>query len=157
MLGKDVIKKVIVVSVLAGAIAMSILAQGVFTWAGIIYYALCAAAVIKKYKYALVMLWAAVVVHTALVGYSLYSTQICPYCLAAAGFVLVAAVAAWKPAITVLPALLIAGIWYAWPWIAPAEYNFEYSRTNYYVFEQPPEDSQRPVKPSEPLKLVKPG
>lgn len=131
-----------VVAALALACFEAIEARGAFSVLGAIYYIICVIAFFKNRRYAAVLLWVAAAVHAVLIGYMVFEhavrgMQVCLNCMMAAGFVLVAAVAIWKPVASVFPAVLLAALWYAWPWLFPVEYRFEYMRTNSYVVEQP--------------------
>ena len=92
------------------------------SYVGIAYYLLCAAALVKNHPKAPLMLWTGVGAHIFLTGYALWLWQSekiipCHYCLAAAGFVLMAATVMYRLPLVILPAVLIAGVWIAWPWI----------------------------------------
>jgi hypothetical protein len=113
-------RKFLTLIALAGAAASANGAGNYLAYAGTIYYAICAMAILLNFRRAAVLLWAAVGAHAALVGYALWSWQTaqivpCIYCFGAAGFALLAATIYTRLAAAVLPLLLIAGAWYAWP------------------------------------------
>jgi hypothetical protein len=113
-------RKFLALIALAGAAASANGAGNYLSYAGTIYYAICAMAILFNYRSAATLLWAAVGAHAVLVGYALWSWQTaqivpCIYCFGAAGFALLAATIYTRLVAAVLPLLLIAGVWYAWP------------------------------------------
>lgn len=113
-------RKFLTLIALAGAAASANGAGNYLAYAGTMYYAICAMAILFNFHRAATLLWAAVGAHAVLVGYALWSWQTaqivpCIYCFGAAGFALLAATIYTRLAAAVLPLLLIAGAWYAWP------------------------------------------
>ena len=113
-------RKFLALLALAGAAASANGAGNYLAYAGTTYYAICAMAILLNFRRASLLLWAAVGVHAVLVGYALWGWQTaqivpCIYCFGAAGFALLAATIYTRMAAAVLPLLLIAGVWYAWP------------------------------------------
>jgi hypothetical protein len=113
-------RKFLALIALAGAAASAYGAGNYLAYTGTVYYATCAMAILLDFRRAALMLWAAVGAHTVLVGYALWGWQTaqvtpCIYCFGAAGFALLAATIYTRLAAAVLPLLLIAGVWYAWP------------------------------------------
>ncbi len=116
------VKRLLVLSALAGAIIAAIGKSNNLAYIGSSFYIICAIAVFINYRRTSILLWLAVLVHAALTGYLIWQWQNagvipCNYCLAAAGFTLLAAVAWWKTPIAFLPAVLMAAIWFGWPMI----------------------------------------
>jgi hypothetical protein len=114
------IRKILALIALAVAATSAYNAVGYLVYGGITYYTICAIAILFNYRRANLMLWAAVGVHALLVGYSLWGWQTaqiipCIYCFGAAGFALLAATVYTRLPVAILPALLIAGVWFAWP------------------------------------------
>lgn len=114
-------RKIIALIALTGASIMAYNAGNYLSKAGVIYYTICAIALLLNYRRAALLLWAAVGAHAVLVGYSLWlwqSAQVIPciYCFGAAGFALLAAVVYTRPAAAVVPVVLIAAAWFAWPY-----------------------------------------
>lgn len=113
-------RKFLTLIALAGAAASANGAGNYLAYAGTMYYAICAMAILLNFQRTAFLLWAAVGAHAVLVGYALWSWQTaqivpCIYCFGAAGFALLAATIYTRLAAAVLPLLLIAGAWYAWP------------------------------------------
>lgn len=113
-------RKFLTLIALAGAAASANGAGNYLAYAGTIYYVICAMAILFNFHRTSALLWAAVGAHAVLVGYALWSWQTaqtvpCIYCFGAAGFALLAATIYTRLAAAVLPLLLIAGTWYAWP------------------------------------------
>ncbi len=113
-------RKFLALLALAGAAASANGAGNYLAYAGTTYYAICAMAILLNFRRASLLLWAAVGAHAVLVGYALWGWQTaqivpCIYCFGAAGFALLAATIYTRLAAAVLPLLLIAGVWYAWP------------------------------------------
>lgn len=116
------LNKILVLMALAGACWAAYERGNVLAYIGIAYYVICAGAVLLNHRRTSLLLWLAVLVHVSLTGYMLLDWQInglipCYYCVAAAGFALLAAVAWWKTPVVLLPALLMVAVWYAWPMI----------------------------------------
>lgn len=112
----------IILLCLAGAVYSAYNVGNPLSWAGIVYYALCAFAVLRRDSRALPMLLVAVGIHAGLISYSLWQwkelkTIPCHYCFAAAGFVLAAAVTRMKLPAVILPLMVMVGVGFAWPWI----------------------------------------
>ncbi|MCL6559258.1 MAG: hypothetical protein K6U74_10765 [Firmicutes bacterium] len=155
-------KKICVVALLAGA-ALSAFKVGKFTaWAGIVCYVVCIAAIAKNRREASVAVLLLAAAHAFLTAYSFWnlyanSIPLCPYCLITAGLVWLAAALMWKPLSALVPAAAMVAVWYAWPWLMPAEYRYEHPRTVYYEVGQPPESHPSPAGQQEPLRVVKPG
>jgi hypothetical protein len=113
-------RKFLALIALAAAAAAAYGAGNYLAYTGTVYYAICAMAILLNFRRTALLLWAAVGVHAVLVGYALWGWQTaqvtpCIYCFGAAGFVLLAATIYTRLAAAVLPLLLIAGVWYAWP------------------------------------------
>ena len=113
-------RKFLALLALAGAAASANGAGNYLAYAGTTYYAICAMAILLNFRNTALLLWAAVGAHAVLVGYALWGWQTaqilpCIYCFGAAGFVLLAATIYTRMAAAVLPLLLIAGVWFAWP------------------------------------------
>jgi hypothetical protein len=112
-------RKFLTLIALTGAAASANGAGNYLAYAGTMYYAICAMAILFSFRRTAFLLWAAVGTHAVLVGYALWGWQTaqvtpCIYCFAAAGFALLAATIYTRLAAAVLPLLLIAGVWYAW-------------------------------------------
>lgn len=113
--------------VLAALVGASIAAYGkgnALAYTGIAYYTMCAVAVLINHRRTSLLLWFAVLAHAVLAGYLVWDWQInglipCSHCTAAAGFALLAAVAWWKIAAAILPALLMLVVWYEWSIVFP--------------------------------------
>jgi len=123
------VKNSIVLAALTGAVIAANGRANALAYLGMAYYLICAVAVVRNHRQTSLLLWSAVVVHTALTGYLIWSwltsgAMPCYYCMAAAGFALLAAVAWWKTPAALVPALLMATVWFAWPLIfyAPSFY-----------------------------------
>jgi hypothetical protein len=115
-------RKILALIALTGASVMAYNAGNYLSKAGVVYYTICALALLLNYRRAALLLWAAVGAHAVLVGYALWgwqSAQVVPciYCFGAAGFALLAATVYARPVAAVLPALLIACLGYAWPYV----------------------------------------
>jgi hypothetical protein len=115
-------RKILALIALTGASVMAYNAGNYLSKAGVVYYTICALALLLNYRRAALLLWAAVGVHAVLVGYALWgwqSAQVVPciYCFGAAGFALLAATVYARPVAAVLPVLLIVCFGYAWPYI----------------------------------------
>ncbi len=113
-------RKILALLALAAAAASAYNAVGYLVYGGITYYTICAIAILFNFRKSNLLLWGAVGVHAVLVGYSLWSWETahimpCIYCFGAAGFALLAATVYTKLPVAILPALLIAGVWFAWP------------------------------------------
>ena len=113
-------RKFLALIALAGAAACANAAGNYLAYIGTVYYAVCAMAILLNFRNTALLLWAAVGAHAVLVGYALWGWQAaqivpCIYCFGAAGFALLAATIYTRLAAAVLPLLLIAGVWYAWP------------------------------------------
>lgn len=118
------IKQLLVLAALVGAIIAAYGKGNALAYTGIAYYAICAVAVVINHRRTALLLWLAVLAHAVLVGYLVWDWQInglipCSRCTAAAGFVLLAAVAWWKTAAAILPALLMLVVWYGWSIVFP--------------------------------------
>jgi len=123
------VKRIIVLAALAGAVIAANGRANALAYTGIAYYLICAVAVLLNHRLTSLLLWSAVLVHAALTGYLIWEwlttgATPCFYCLGAAGFALLAAVAWWKTPAALLPAILMATVWFAWPLIfnAPSFY-----------------------------------
>jgi hypothetical protein len=119
---KTDIRKIIALIALTGASFMAYNAGNYLSKAGVVYYTICALALLLNYRRAALLLWAAVGAHAVLVGYALWGWQAaqavpCIYCFGAAGFALLAATVYVRPVAAVLPVLLIACVWYVWPFL----------------------------------------
>ncbi len=117
-----IVKKLVVIAALVGAIIAAYDKGNNLAYLGIAFYTVCAIAVLISHRRTSLLLWFAVVVHVLLFIYIIWDWQSneiipCIYCVAAAGFALLAAVAWWKTPVSVLPALLIVAFWYTWPMI----------------------------------------
>lgn len=115
-------RKILALVALAGAAASAYGAGNYLAYAGTIYYTICAAAVILNYRRTALLLWAAVGAHAVLVGYGMWNWQTaqvipCVYCFGAAGFALLAATVYTRLPAAIAPALLIAVVGYAWPYL----------------------------------------
>ena len=69
-------------------------------------------------------------VHSILIGYSIWQwnyfhIEPCPYCYAAAGLVLTAAVGQTRFPAVVLPAMLMLGVGFSWSWIYASPNNLQ--------------------------------
>ncbi|WP_161821773.1 hypothetical protein [Sporotomaculum syntrophicum] len=120
------VKKLVVIAALAGAIIAAYERGNNLAYIGIAFYTVCAIAVLISHRRTSLLLWFAVLVHLFLVIYIIWDWQSneiipCIYCIAAAGFALLAAVAWWKTPVAVLPAILIVALWYTWPMIFYAQ------------------------------------
>lgn len=159
MSGKEITsrQKLLAVLSLAGAVVMAFKAGGDLSWAGIACYTVCMAGIIKNHPRTLAILWAAAGVHVLLTGYSqVQNLPFCPYCLAAAGFTLLAATSLWKLPAAVVTALLMICVWYAWPWyFSPKEYQFTYPRTRYDLVRPPESQAVENTEPEPAEKAVK--
>jgi len=114
------LRKILALIALAAAATSAYNAVGYLVYGGITYYTICAIALLLNLRKANLLLWGAVGVHAVLVGYSLWGWQTaqiipCIYCFGAAGFALLAATVYTRLPVAILPALLIAGVWFAWP------------------------------------------
>ncbi len=114
------LRKILALIALAAAATSAYNAVGYLVYGGISYYSICAIAILFNHRRANLLLWGAVGVHAVLVGYSLWWWQTdqiipCIYCFGAAGFALLAATVYTRLPVAILPALLIAGVWFAWP------------------------------------------
>lgn len=113
-------RRILVLIALAAAAYAAAGRGNTLAYIGMVYYFLCAIAVFRNDPRAAYLLWAAVAVHLALVVYSVWKWQImsvipCHFCMAAAGFALLAATAWSSMRLAILPAILMVGVWFAWP------------------------------------------
>ena len=119
-------RRALVLLALAAA-AVSAAGRGnALAYLGMTYYFVCAVAVFRSDRRAGYLLWLAVAVHLTLVAYSVWRWQAlaiipCHFCMAAAGFALLAATAWYRRPLVVLPALLMISVWLAWPLVFAAE------------------------------------
>ena len=125
-------QKALVVLCLAGAVWAAYNVGNILSWAGIIYYLICALAVIRNHSWVRIFLWTAVGVHSILIGYSIwqwnyFQIEPCPYCYAAAGLVLAAAVGQTRFPVIVLPAMLMLGVGFSWSWIYASPNNLQFN------------------------------
>ncbi|MGI6678437.1 MAG: hypothetical protein ACOX2Q_05055 [Dehalobacterium sp.] len=112
-------KRLLVIVALIGAVIAAYGRGNALSFLGIAFYLLCAAVMLTKHKLTSYLLWFAVLFHAGLTVYSLWLWQTtgvipCHYCMWAAGFALIAAVAWWRPPVVVLPLLLMLLGWYNW-------------------------------------------
>jgi len=115
-------KRIIVLLALVGAIVAAYYKGNALAYLGILYYSICAVAVVFNYSRTGLLLWTAVAVHFVLISYMFWNWTFssivpCRYCMAAAGFALLAATVWHKKNLAVLPAVLMVVIWYWWPTI----------------------------------------
>lgn len=134
MLYPDILRdrRLPVLLALAGAIAAAGAKGNALAILGILYYALCAAAVWRRDPRAFYLLWLAVAIHSFLALYLIWRLLTsfaipCHFCMLAAGFAFLAATAWTNIRWTMLPAVLLLGGWLAWPyafgadgWVIPA-------------------------------------
>jgi hypothetical protein len=150
-------RKILALIALAGASIMAYNAGNYLSKAGVVYYTICAIALLLNYRRANLLLWAAVGGHAVLVGYSLWQWQAaqvipCIYCFGAAGFALLAAVVYTRPAAAVVPVVLIAAAWFAWPYVFAADGLAGVNQkpgleTQYQIPVQQPANQPADVKP----------
>lgn len=119
---QSLVIKILVMTLLLVSSASAYYVGDLLSWTGIAYYSICAVAIFKDYHKAHIMLWAAVGVHSILVGYSMLNwfqegIEPCPYCFTSAGCILIAATVRTKPAAVVLPAVLVFSVAYSWTWL----------------------------------------
>ena len=125
-------QKALVVLCLSGAVWAAYNVGNLLSWAGIIYYLICALAVLRNHRWARILLWSAVGIHSILIGYSLWQwnyfhIEPCPYCFAAAGLVLTAAVGQTRFPVVVLPAMLMLGVGLSWSRIYASPNNLQFN------------------------------
>ncbi|MEN6349870.1 MAG: hypothetical protein ABFD08_10800 [Syntrophomonas sp.] len=118
----DLDKRILVFLALMGAITAAYFKGNALAYLGILYYSICAIAVLFNYHRTNLLLWGAVAVHCVLVGYILWNWTFssivpCRYCMTAAGFALLAAITWQKKSLAVLPVILMLVVWYWWPTI----------------------------------------
>jgi len=111
---------------LAGAMTAAAAKGNALAVLGILFYALCAAAVWRRDPRAFYLLWLAVAVHLSLALYMIWRLLTvaaipCHFCMLAAGFALLAAVAWTSIRWSTVPALLLLGGWLAWPHVFGAD------------------------------------
>jgi len=63
------VKKIIVLAALAGAVIAANGRANALAYLGMAYYLICAVAVVLNHRQTSLLLWSAVLVHTALTGY----------------------------------------------------------------------------------------
>ena len=150
-------RKFLAMIALTGAAIMAYYAGNYLSKVGVFYYAISAIALLLNYRRSSLLLWAAVGAHAVLVGYSLWQWQAaqvqpCIYCFGAAGFALLAATAYTRLAAAIVPALLIASVWMAWPYVfadngQPGFNQQPGLETQYQTSGQQPENQTPEVKP----------
>jgi hypothetical protein len=149
-------RKFLALLALTGAIIMAYNAGNYLSRAGIFYYAVTAIALLVNYRRSYLLLWAAVGMHAVLVGYALWQWQAahavsCIYCFGAAGFALLAASVYTRPAAAIVPALLAASVWMAWPYVFADITNGGAEQpgieSQYQIPDQQPENQEPEVKP----------
>jgi hypothetical protein len=150
-------RKILALIALTGASFMAYNAGNYLSKAGVVYYTICALALLLNYRRAALLLWAAVGAHTVLVGYALWGWQAaqvvpCIYCFGAAGFALLAATVYVRLVAAVLPVLLITCFGYAWPYVfadneQPGVNRQPGPEAQYQTSGQQPENQSPEVKP----------
>lgn len=117
------VQKALVLLALTGAMMMAFMAHSSLTYIGILYYLICLVVVLKSDCRTIPnqLLWAAVGLHLILICYLLWIWKTigifpCFFCIAAAGFALIAATAFSKLPLSVIPMVLLAMLWYNWPY-----------------------------------------